>query len=93
MWLPTTILYDQVIMSFSLSRRRQTTYASGRITAQSVESTCHPTGTSDVLSISIPAKVIVHIISATRKRFKILGTSIKKFDRSTSFFVAPHVML
>ena len=28
-----------------------------------------------------------------QKRLKILGISLKKFDRSTSFFVAPHVML
>jgi len=37
--------------------------------------------------------MIVHDTSETRKRFKILGTSMKKFERSTSFFVAPHVML
>ncbi len=29
----------------------------------------------------------------TRKRSKILGTSCQKFERSTSFFVAPQVML
>ena len=28
-----------------------------------------------------------------QKRLKIFGTSLKKFDRSTSFFVAPQVML
>jgi hypothetical protein len=34
-----------------------------------------------------------HRIKATLKRTRIFGTSKKKFDRSTSFFVAPHVML
>lgn len=87
------MLHGHVILSFSLSQRRYTTYASGRITAQSVESTCHPAGTSDVLSMIIPAPTMMHSINETRKRFMILGTSMKKFDRSTSFFVAPHVML
>jgi hypothetical protein len=30
---------------------------------------------------------------ASRNRLKIRGTSMKKLDFSTSFFVAPHVML
>jgi hypothetical protein len=30
---------------------------------------------------------------ASQNRFKIRGTSMKKWDFSTSFFVAPHVML
>ena len=30
---------------------------------------------------------------ASQKRLRILGTSCQKFDRSTSFFVAPHGML
>jgi len=30
---------------------------------------------------------------ASQNRRRIRGTSMKKFDRSTSFFVAPHVML
>jgi hypothetical protein len=30
---------------------------------------------------------------ATRKRLRIRGTSMKKFERSTSFLVAPHWML
>ena len=35
----------------------------------------------------------VEITSESQKRLRILGTSIQKLDRSTSFFVAPHVML
>ena len=43
--------------------------------------------------MTIPAIKIIEIVNATRKRFKILGTSLKKLDRSTSFFVAAQVML
>ena len=35
----------------------------------------------------------VEITSESQKRLRILGTSIQKLDRSTSFLVAPHVML
>ena len=31
--------------------------------------------------------------SGNQKRFAIFGISLKKLDRSTSFFVAPQVML
>jgi hypothetical protein len=41
----------------------------------------------------IPASDKIHRIKATLKRARIFGTSKKKFDLSTSFFVAPHVML
>ena len=40
--------------------------------------------------------VITHsaeITSESQKRLRIFGTSIQKFERSTSFLVAPQVML
>jgi hypothetical protein len=42
---------------------------------------------------TIAAATRRHRTNAIRKRARIFGTSKKKFDRSTSFFVAPHVML
>lgn len=41
----------------------------------------------------IPATRTIEIESCTQNLFKIFGISLKKFERSTSFFVAPHVML
>ena len=35
----------------------------------------------------------VEITNENQKRLRILGTSIQKFERSTSFLVAPQVML
>ena len=50
-------------------------------------------GTSGVLRMII-ANTRTHDTSQEdQKRLKIFGTSLKKFDRSTSFFVAPQVML
>lgn len=46
-----------------------------------------------MLKIAITAKHANEIANASQKRFRIRGTSIKKFDRSTSFLVAPHVIL
>lgn len=63
------------------------------MTAQFVESILHPAGTSGVARITIPIAVIEHKMRATRKRFRIFGTSSKKFERSTSFLVACQVIL
>jgi hypothetical protein len=41
----------------------------------------------------MPATVSQQSTKATRKRLRIFGTSRKKLERSTSFFVAPHWML
>ena len=46
-----------------------------------------------VLMMIIAAQQARLITSASQKRLRILGTSSQKFDRSTSFFVAPQVML
>jgi hypothetical protein len=81
-----------MVVNFRSMQHGYATYASGIETAQSFGSICHPAGTSDVLRTIIPDATIMHNISATRKRFMILGTSMKKFDSSTSFLVAPHVM-
>lgn len=69
------------------------TYAKGRITAHASPVTCHSAGTKFVDKITIPAMMHAHSVSTNQNRFRIFGTSSKKFDRSTSFFVAPHVML
>ena len=37
--------------------------------------------------------ITVENTSAIQKRLKIFGTSCQKLERSTSFFVAPQVML
>jgi hypothetical protein len=42
---------------------------------------------------TIVAAVRRHRTNAIRKRERIFGTSKKKFDRLTSFTVAPHVIL
>lgn len=67
--------------------------ASGKITAQSKLGTRHSTGTSDVLKMTIIAVSSRHTMIASQKRRRIFGTSRKKFERSTSFLVAPQVML
>jgi hypothetical protein len=43
-------------------------------------------------AIMVPITKVQHI-SATRNRTRIFGTSTKKLDRSTSFLVAPQVIL
>ena len=42
---------------------------------------------------TIAAQNAMLMTSESQKRLRILGTSCQKFDRSTSFLVAPHVML
>lgn len=69
------------------------TIARGKITDQSDESMRHPSGTSVVLLMIIPATRMKEISSASQKRLMIFGPSRKKLERSTSFLVAPHVML
>jgi hypothetical protein len=63
------------------------------MTAQFHPGICHSSGTSGVARITIPTMTRVQRVSESQKRFKILGTSMKKLDRSTSFDVAPQVML
>ena len=46
-----------------------------------------------VARITIAKMQMNERMNATAKRFRIRGTSMKKFERSTSFLVAPHVML
>ena len=73
--------------------RAETTYASGRITAQSQPAMRQPTGTASVVRMIIAAQTAKHSANATQKRLRILGTSSQKLLRSTSFFVAPQVIL
>lgn len=67
--------------------------AKGKITAHAEPSMRHSIGTSGVLRMTMPARTVHDISHENQKRLKILGTSLKKLDRSTSFFVAPQVML
>ena len=63
------------------------------MTAQSQLKMRQPIGTSSVVRIIMAMLVTNEMMSATRKRVTIFGTSCQKLERSTSFFVAPHVML
>lgn len=63
------------------------------MTAQSQAWICQPTGMTGVARTIIIAMSSVQMTSAIQKRFKILGTSSQKLERSTSFLVAPHWML
>ena len=65
----------------------------GTITLQTVTGILHSEGTNGSMSTIIPAATVKEQMRATRNRDRILGTSRKKFDRSTSFLVAPHWML
>src|SRR6266851_4386655 len=69
------------------------TIASGKMTAQSTPGICHPRGTRLVVRTIIIASMKKMMRNARQKRRKIRGSSMKKLDRSTSFLVAPHVML
>jgi hypothetical protein len=66
----------------------------GKMIAQSATtSNRQPTGMKGSESAMIMSKLMKAITNATRNRLRIRGTSMKKFERSTSFFVAPHWML
>jgi hypothetical protein len=69
------------------------TLASGKMTAHPAPGTRHSYGMSGVAHTIMPAMSRVARMSDTRKRFRIAGISFQKFERSTSFFVAAHVML
>lgn len=64
------------------------------MTAQSaLGTTLHPSGTKPVLNTIIPITKMIEMTSESQNLLRIFGTSRKKFDFSTSFFVAPQVML
>lgn len=67
--------------------------ASGKMTAQSVPRMRQPMGMRSVERTTIATDTVIEMTSASQKRRTILGTSSQKLDRSTSFFVAPQVML
>jgi len=60
------------------------THARGKITAQSTPGIRQPGGTREVERIIIPTIIAKHSPRASQKRLTILGTSIQKFDLSTS---------
>ena len=72
---------------------RRKTHASGTITAQSQPNIRQPMGMASVVRTTMTAQQARLMTRASQKRFRILGTSSQKFERSTSFLVAPHVML
>ena len=63
------------------------------MTAQSHPNILHPIGTSSVVRTIMTIDMMNEMMRETRKRVTILGTSCQKLERSTSFFVAPQVML
>lgn len=67
--------------------------ASGNTTDQSHPGICHPRGSGTNASTAIAANIKNEITNESQKRFAILGISSQKFERSTSFFVAPQLML
>ena len=84
---------DAHISTYSHSSKLDRAYKSGKRTDHPYVSMRHPNGTRGVAKIAIPAIVTKHNKKATQNRFKILGTSMKKLDRSTSFFVALQLIL
>ena len=69
------------------------TIASGKMTAQEVPGIWYPSGRSVLAKTPIIPNERKPTTKASQNRRRIRGTSMKKFERSTSFFVAPHVML
>ena len=63
------------------------------MTAQSQLKIRQPTGTKLVLKMTMTTQMEMLRTSASQKRLRIFGTSSQKLERSTSFFVAPQVIL
>lgn len=72
---------------------REGTYTRGRIRDQELFSIRHSEGTRLVAKMMTVMTHRAEITSESQKRLRILGTSIQKLERSTSFFVAPQVIL
>lgn len=96
MWLPALTL-KRSDGNEPMARLNKTkcndTYIRGKIRDQELLSILHSEGTNFVEK---PMTVITHrieITSDSQKRLRIFGTSIQKLDRSTSFFVAPQMIL
>lgn len=69
------------------------THDKGRMTAQSTPGTLQARGGSEVDNMIIAMIQMNERTKASQKRLRIRGTSMKKLERSTSFLVAPHVIL
>lgn len=72
---------------------RNGTHTRGNMTAQPSPVICHSIGRSGVETMMTPIMMTVDMHSGNQNLFAIFGISLKKFDRSTSLFVAPHEML
>ena len=103
------------ILAAHIPKRFESTYATGKMTAQPEPSTRHPSGTNGVAHIIMPPMIAIERRTENQNlvcgrdmymrttacekakklphRFIILGTSLKKLERSTSFLVALHVIL
>jgi hypothetical protein len=69
------------------------THARGSIRAHENPRILHSEGIIGKERTIMAAIIKVDINKDSQKRLRILGTSTQKFDFSTSFLVAPHVML
>lgn len=69
------------------------THASGKIAAQSHPGICQPEGMTPRERTTIAAHRRRQSENAGPKRARMRGTSCQKLERSTSFLVAPQVML
>jgi len=64
----------------------------GSVTLKSLLGICHAVDTSIVGEETKIVTRRMHIAFVSQKCLRILGSSTKKLDRSTSFFVAPKVI-
>ena len=73
--------------------REKDTHARGKMTAQPAPPMAHWRGIIGSERAMIMAMVRKETRIESQKRLKIFGTSLKKLENSTSFFVAAQVML
>ena len=94
MWQPQTSLKWSVnVSNTSHDVRHPGTYARGKMTAQPDPLMRHSRGTRGVETMTMPTRMRDDTSRGNQNRLKIFGISLKKLDRSTSFFVAPQLML
>ena len=66
------------------SRGKPSTHANGRMMAHELPGICHPGGIRGVDKMTMAAIARPESKNANQNRLKMRGTSIQKFDRSTS---------
>lgn len=80
---------SRIVLRFGITA----THKRGKITAQPSPPILHWMGTRGVATMTTPTITTEDTSRENQKRLRILGPSLKKFERSTSFLVALHVML